>query len=120
MRNSPPNATTGNMVLRACLRNWLIAALTALCVAGFAAGASAQTKSPLRIVVLGDSLVAGFQLKLSDAFPAQLERALKARGHAVESHQCRSFWRYDGGRARTPGLGRAGAHGCRHSRARRQ
>lgn len=84
MRNSPPNATTGNMVLRACLRNWLIAALTALCVAGFAAGASAQTKSPLRIVVLGDSLVAGFQLKLSDAFPAQLERALKARGHAVE------------------------------------
>ena len=34
--------------------------------------------------MLGDSLVAGFQLKLSDAFPAQLERALKARGHAVE------------------------------------
>ena len=39
---------------------------------------------PLRIVVFGDSLVAGFQLKASDAFPAQLERALKARGHAVE------------------------------------
>jgi acyl-CoA thioesterase-1 len=41
-------------------------------------------KGPLRIVVLGDSLVAGFQLKASDAFPAQLERALKARGHQVE------------------------------------
>jgi acyl-CoA thioesterase-1 len=38
----------------------------------------------LRIVVLGDSLSAGFQLKASDAFPAQLERALKARGHRVE------------------------------------
>ena len=38
----------------------------------------------MRIVVLGDSLVAGFQLKASDAFPAQLERALKAKGHAVE------------------------------------
>ena len=34
--------------------------------------------------MLGDSLVAGFQLKASDAFPAQLERALKARGHSVE------------------------------------
>ena len=34
--------------------------------------------------MLGDSLVAGFGLKPSDAFPAQLERALKARGHAVE------------------------------------
>jgi acyl-CoA thioesterase-1 len=35
-------------------------------------------------VVLGDSLVAGFQLKESDAFPAQLQRALKSRGHQVE------------------------------------
>jgi acyl-CoA thioesterase-1 len=35
-------------------------------------------------VVLGDSLAAGFQLKASDAFPAQLERALKTRGHQVE------------------------------------
>ena len=34
--------------------------------------------------MLGDSLVAGFGLKASEAFPAQLERALKARGHAVE------------------------------------
>lgn len=83
MRNSP-KATTANMVLRAALCNWLIAALTALCVAGYAASVSAQAKTPMRIVVFGDSLVAGFQLKASDAFPAQLERALKARGHAVE------------------------------------
>ena len=39
---------------------------------------------PLRIVVFGDSLVAGFGIRPSDAFPAQLERALKAKGHAVE------------------------------------
>ena len=58
------------------LCNWLIAAVAA-CAAPFAAGAAAR-RSPLRIVVLGDSLVAGFQLKASDAFPAQLERALKA------------------------------------------
>ena len=45
---------------------------------------SSQAAPPVRIVVLGDSLVAGFQLKASDAFPAQLERALKAKGHAVE------------------------------------
>jgi acyl-CoA thioesterase-1 len=55
-----------------------------------AAPAFAQTQpkihpkaQPVRIVVLGDSLVAGFQIKTSDAFPAQLERALKARGHDV-------------------------------------
>jgi acyl-CoA thioesterase-1 len=58
----------------------------ALLLAAAGATAAAQTpgKGPLRIVVLGDSLVAGFQLKASDAFPAQLERALKTRGHQVE------------------------------------
>ena len=33
------------------------------------------------IVVLGDSLTAGFGLPREDAFPARLEAALKARGH---------------------------------------
>jgi len=77
MRTLPSDPTLANMVFRVLLCNWLIAA--------FAAGAFAQTKAaPVRIVVLGDSLVAGFQLKASDAFPAQLERALKAKGHAVD------------------------------------
>ena len=35
-----------------------------------------------RIVVLGDSLTAGYGLAVEDAFPAQLEAALRARGHA--------------------------------------
>ena len=77
MRTLPLYPNLANMVFRVLLCNWLIAA--------FAAGAQAQTKTaPLRMVVLGDSLVAGYQLKASDAFPAQLERALKAKGHAVE------------------------------------
>ena len=63
------------MVLRVLLCNCLLAALPL---------EAAAASRPTRIVVLGDSLVAGFQLKASDAFPAQLERALKARGHNVE------------------------------------
>jgi acyl-CoA thioesterase I len=76
MRTLAPNPTLANMVLRVLLCNCLIAAV--------AVGAFAQPAAPVRIVVLGDSLVAGFQLKASDAFPAQLEHALKAKGHAVE------------------------------------
>jgi acyl-CoA thioesterase I len=38
---------------------------------------------PLRIVVLGDSLTAGYGIAESAAFPAVLERALRRRGHDV-------------------------------------
>jgi acyl-CoA thioesterase-1 len=63
----------------------ILAVLAFALVAALTTGAAAQAGArPLRIVVFGDSLVAGFQLKASEAFPAQLERALKARGHAVE------------------------------------
>ncbi len=77
MRSVPSRPTRANMVLGALLCNWLLAAL-------LAASTPATAADPVRIVVLGDSLVAGFRLKPSDAFPAQLERALKAKGHAVE------------------------------------
>jgi acyl-CoA thioesterase-1 len=70
------------MVFRVLLCNWLIAAV-ATSVLATSALAQAGT-APIRIVVLGDSLAAGFQLKTSDAFPAQLERTLKAKGHSVE------------------------------------
>lgn len=76
MRKVPSKGTRANMVLRVLLYNWLVATLFF--------GTIANAAEPLRIVVLGDSLVAGFRLPPSDAFPAQLERALKARGHAVE------------------------------------
>jgi acyl-CoA thioesterase-1 len=65
------------MVFRVLLCNWLFAAL--------ATAALAQAPGPkVRIAVFGDSLSAGFQLKATDSFPAQLERSLKARGQAVE------------------------------------
>jgi acyl-CoA thioesterase-1 len=77
MPKVPLMAALANMVFRVLLCNWLVAAL--------AFGATAAPASqPLRIVVLGDSLVAGLGLKPSEAFPAQLERALKERGHDVE------------------------------------
>jgi acyl-CoA thioesterase I len=39
--------------------------------------------SPIRLVALGDSLSAGYELAAKDAFPAVLERALRAGGHNV-------------------------------------
>ena len=44
----------------------------------------ASDSKPIHIVAFGDSLTAGYQLSPPDAFPAQLERALKARGHNVK------------------------------------
>lgn len=37
-----------------------------------------------KIMVFGDSLVAGYGLPVGDAFPAQLEARLKADGHAIK------------------------------------
>lgn len=47
-----------------------------------AAPAFAQTSpdAPIKLVVLGDSLSAGLGLPAADAFPAQLEKALKDKG----------------------------------------
>lgn len=39
---------------------------------------------PVKLVVLGDSLTAGYGLPASSAFPARLEKALRARGFAVD------------------------------------
>ena len=38
----------------------------------------------VKIVALGDSLTAGFNLPASAAFPAKLEKALQAAGHTVQ------------------------------------
>ena len=43
-----------------------------------------DTSAPVRIVALGDSLTAGYLLRPSDAFPAQLAVALTKRGHSIE------------------------------------
>lgn len=50
-----------------------------------AASAQSQTATrPLKLVVLGDSLTAGYGLPASAAFPPVLEQALRAKGHRVE------------------------------------
>jgi len=48
------------------------------------AQASAAASTPIKMVVLGDSLSAGHGLSASDAFPAKLQRALNARGINVD------------------------------------
>lgn len=49
-----------------------------------AAGPSATSPAPVRIVALGDSLTSGHGIPRSAAFPARLEAALKARGLDVK------------------------------------
>jgi acyl-CoA thioesterase-1 len=56
-----------------------------LAAAVMAWGATAlATERPVKIVALGDSLTAGLGIAAEDAFPVKLERALKAKGYAVE------------------------------------
>ncbi len=52
-------------------------------VCAFAGSARAADERPVKIVVLGDSLSAGFGLPVGDAFPAKLAQALKAKGVAA-------------------------------------
>ena len=47
------------------------------------AGFSAAKSEGVQLVVVGDSLSAGYQLAPGEAFPDQLEKALKDRGHTV-------------------------------------
>jgi acyl-CoA thioesterase-1 len=47
------------------------------------AGAWAADEKPVKIVVLGDSLSAGYGLPADEAFPEKLAQALKAKGIAV-------------------------------------
>jgi acyl-CoA thioesterase-1 len=43
-----------------------------------------EAASPLKLVILGDSLTAGYGLSAEQAFPARLEAALRQRGLEVE------------------------------------
>lgn len=60
----------------------LLAAAEQASVPAFAQSSAADT--PIKMVVLGDSLSAGLGLSGPDAFPAKLQKALKARGIAVD------------------------------------
>lgn len=66
----------GQMVL-------LLAAVNIGLVSHGSSAAAANPGKPIAIVALGDSLSAGYGLGPNEAFPAQLERALRAAGHNV-------------------------------------
>ncbi len=61
----------------------LFAAVT-LAAAGLRPGTVRAEQPPLKLVALGDSLTAGYRLPAEAAFPAVLERVLKAKGYRVE------------------------------------
>lgn len=64
------------------------AAVTIACVVvglGLTVSPAARAAdAPVRIVALGDSLVAGFGLHAAEAFPARLQQALAAKGVSAE------------------------------------
>lgn len=60
-----------------------LVALTFACVLVFTVPSRGQTAPPVKIVVLGDSLTAGFGLPAQSAFPAKLDAALKRKGIAA-------------------------------------
>jgi len=62
----------------------IFACAAALAVMIAPASAPLAQAQPLRLVVLGDSLTAGYGLPQEAAFPAVLERVLKAKGYRVE------------------------------------
>jgi acyl-CoA thioesterase-1 len=58
--------------------------IAALMLAVPPGGRAAAADRPVRIVALGDSLVAGLGLPADATFPAKLEKALKSKGIAAE------------------------------------
>jgi len=61
-----------------------LAASLLLALAAMIGGSTLSFAQTIKIVALGDSLTAGFGLTGQEALPAQLEAALKRRGHDVE------------------------------------
>ncbi|WP_443136609.1 arylesterase [Methylobacterium sp. Leaf399] len=81
----PPRARRHAPRLGAALMALFAALVTTLSVALVMPGAAraAPAGRTLNLVAFGDSLSAGYRLPASAAFPAVLERALTAKGHAV-------------------------------------
>jgi acyl-CoA thioesterase-1 len=62
---------------------WALLVTIACAVASMVPACAENMGAPVKIVVLGDSLSAGFGLPEQAAFPARLDAALKARGIAA-------------------------------------
>jgi acyl-CoA thioesterase I len=59
------------------------AVISVVFIALFLFAALPSLAGPARLLVLGDSLSAGYGLSIEQSFPAQLERRLRAQGHDV-------------------------------------
>jgi acyl-CoA thioesterase-1 len=75
------------MILRQFARpeslfSWLCLVLVMVMISSTRPANAAEP--PLKIVAFGDSLTAGFNLKPSESFAAQLQTALQAKGHSIE------------------------------------
>ena len=79
------NGPQGGLVNAAAhkVRRTLGVLLMAAMLTASTTAAQAQSE-PIRLLAFGDSLVAGFGLASSNAFPARLEAALREAGYAVE------------------------------------
>jgi acyl-CoA thioesterase-1 len=66
------------------IQSLALAAAFAIAASGMRPIVAQAADRPVKIVVLGDSLTAGYNVPASAAFPVKLEKALKAKGHAVE------------------------------------
>ncbi|MDX3978276.1 arylesterase [Shinella sp.] len=66
------------MAFKATLGFFAALTITALLSAG------AARAEPVKLVGFGDSLMAGYQLPASDAFPVKLQAALREKGYEVE------------------------------------
>ena len=64
-------------------RRTLLTRLIAAVAVALSLGAFAAQAAPLKIVAIGDSATAGWLVARKDAYPAELERQLRARGHDV-------------------------------------
>ena len=76
--------TYGSLRARSKLQGLVAAFVTATLAVVSTVAVQAAPDRPIRLVALGDSLTAGYNLPQSAAFPTVLEAALKARGHKVE------------------------------------
>jgi acyl-CoA thioesterase-1 len=68
----------------AVVRFAVILSIGQLLLASLIAPPPARAEKPIRIIAFGDSLIAGYRLPSADAFPVQLEKALKSKGYSVE------------------------------------
>ena len=68
----------------AVVQSTILAAALSVFLGLFLAGVARAADAPIKIVALGDSLTAGYNLPARAAFPVRLEQALVAKGHTVK------------------------------------